>query len=268
MKKEVLKTLVFDLDGTLYQNLEFHRPYMRMLLEGSHYEKMDEEIIGLVDEILNGGFLRMNLFYDLRGLPMVSTMDQLREVLFDAIRPDLELERIYEQGSSVYLNAGDAYSVVRMVATGLHIPKRKQNECYFRIRKVVEEAMSPDPELAQILSLLRMKYQVILATNSPKETSDQVLSTLGMLDSFDAVLYNADKPFGLKMHLNESFAGILKNPESVLSIGDYRFNEIDNFELWGTQTMWVCPYKYATKEVYDPYLKDMEDVKDFLRRLG
>ena len=35
---EHIKTVVFDLDGTIYQNNRFHPDYIHFLLEGTPYE--------------------------------------------------------------------------------------------------------------------------------------------------------------------------------------------------------------------------------------
>ena len=44
MRQEI-DTIIFDLDGTIYQNTEFHRDYLRFLVDGTGLEAWADSLI-------------------------------------------------------------------------------------------------------------------------------------------------------------------------------------------------------------------------------
>lgn len=69
MRQEI-DTIIFDLDGTIYQNTEFHRDYLRFLVDGTGLEAWADSLIAFADAVFAGERLVMNAFYDAadRGL--------------------------------------------------------------------------------------------------------------------------------------------------------------------------------------------------------
>ena len=62
--REDIQTIVFDLDGTIYQNTVFHRDYLRFLVEGTGKADWADSLIAFADAVFRGERLVMNAFYD------------------------------------------------------------------------------------------------------------------------------------------------------------------------------------------------------------
>lgn len=61
MRQEI-DTIIFDLDGTIYQNTEFHRDYLRFLVDGTGLEAWADSLIAFADAVFVGERLVMNAF--------------------------------------------------------------------------------------------------------------------------------------------------------------------------------------------------------------
>ena len=67
--KNDIETVVFDLDGTVYQNTVFHRDYLHFLVEGTGYEGWHTQLVEFAEQVYAGRRLQMNCFYSPKGLP-------------------------------------------------------------------------------------------------------------------------------------------------------------------------------------------------------
>ena len=58
-----IETVVFDLDGTIYQNTVFHHDYLHFLVEGTCYECWQQKLVEFAEQVYAGKRLHMNSFY-------------------------------------------------------------------------------------------------------------------------------------------------------------------------------------------------------------
>ena len=63
-----IETVVFDLDGTIYQNTVFHHDYLHFLVEGTCYECWQQKLVEFTEQVYAGKRLHMNSFYTLKRL--------------------------------------------------------------------------------------------------------------------------------------------------------------------------------------------------------
>ena len=66
--KNDIETVVFDLDGTVYQNTVFHRDYLHFLVEGTRYEGWHTQLVEFAEQVYAGRRLQMNCFYSPKRL--------------------------------------------------------------------------------------------------------------------------------------------------------------------------------------------------------
>ena len=63
------RIVIFDLDGTIYQNSVFHRGYLRTLVAGTWAEPLEADLVRLADEGYGAAILSG---WQRRSLPGVS----------------------------------------------------------------------------------------------------------------------------------------------------------------------------------------------------
>ena len=61
-----VNTVIFDLDGTVYQDTTFHRDYIRFLVADTPFAQWQDDLIQLVDGVFAGEHLTMNRFYEVK----------------------------------------------------------------------------------------------------------------------------------------------------------------------------------------------------------
>ena len=74
------RIVIFDLDGTIYQNSVFHRGYLRTLVAGTWAEPLEADLVRLAEAIFAGRELDMNRFYR-RGRAEAATVPELVQAL-------------------------------------------------------------------------------------------------------------------------------------------------------------------------------------------
>ena len=82
------RIVIFDLDGTIYQNSVFHRGYLRTLVAGTWAESLEVDLVRLAEAIFAGRELDMNRFYR-RGRAEAATVPELVQALRKRVLPNM-----------------------------------------------------------------------------------------------------------------------------------------------------------------------------------
>ena len=82
------RIVIFDLDGTIYQNSVFHRGYLRTLVAGTWAEPLEADLVRLAEAIFAGRELDMNRFYR-RGRAEAATVPELVQALRKRVLPNM-----------------------------------------------------------------------------------------------------------------------------------------------------------------------------------
>ena len=245
MKKELgdIRVILFDMDGTLYQDHTFHRDYLRYLLAGTQYEGFTSQAIRLADEIMDHGVVPMDRFYRVQPISQVENWQQLAEHLRGCMIGEMPFEACYRDGLGGLQFLADPWEVATMIAASLGTLAQNGEDAFLRVRKEMEDhALAPDPELRELLEALKERYITVLLSNSPEQSAANFIDRLGFTGAFSFVLYDACKPYRLFENLHRH-PGLEDMPDqAVLSVGDHAFNEIVNVHLAGGKTIWMDPY--------------------------
>ncbi len=259
--------VLFDMDGTLYQDFDFHRNYLRYLLRGTDCEDLTEDVVALADGVLSRGTLPMNRFYRVcrpgRPRSPAELLARLRENMVE----ELPFARCYREGLGDLRFLGDPWEVAVYIAAALGTPERCGEAAFLRVRAEMEEtALRADPALLALLEALRERYVTVLLSNSPEASAAGFIDRLGLSGAFSHVLYNAGKPMGLFENLRRGpgLAGV--RGEQVLSVGDHAFNEIVNVHLAGGRTVWMNPYAPAPQIPCTRSVGSLEELMALLRK--
>lgn len=255
-----IKTVIFDLDGTIYQNNEFHRDYIHFLLEGSDKTDWEDALVAYVDEVYRGRGLVMNAFYDGREIPAQSPAELFRAM--EAARlPDSA------QDEGVYL--GDAWAVVTFIGSVLGLLRgTRADEIYKKTRdKMSLDGMRGNVRLRQAILALKQTHRTVLMTNSYRQTAEDFLRQLDFENVFDCIVFSAGKPWQAVENLKKSCPKITTEPETFLTVGDNAFNDLTPFRALGCKTLWVNPFTDIHEPKYDYSVKTLEELAQFLETL-
>lgn len=261
-----IKTILFDLDGTVYQNNYFHRNYISLLVKDSPYASWEQPLIALADDILSGKIIPMNQFYRAGARP-VSSVDDVAASLQAGALKDLSFQEAYKGPLPDIYYLGDAWAVLSLLAQTLRLSRETQDRTFLEVRRQMLDGIVPNTGLIEALNALKDRYVTVLLSNSPQDTAGAFIRRLGLRDAFTRIGYGGGKPYGLLRCLEQFAPDALANPRTLLSIGDHVFNEIENVRLLGGRTLWICFYRHINYADCDLRLYTVEELRDFLRAL-
>lgn len=261
-----VRVVLFDLDGTLYQDHDFHRDYLRYLLKGTAYAGFCEEAVRLADEIMDHSAVPMNRFYRVRPVNHAEGWQELAADLRRCMIEEMPFEACYRNGLGDLQFLADPWEVATMIAAALGVLEQNGEKAFLRVRREMEEkALVPNRELRELLAELKERYITVLLSNSPQESAANFIERLGFTGYFTYTLYDACKPYRLFENLHRHPGLEQVSNQTVLSVGDHAFNEIVNVHLAGGQTIWMNPYG-ETKQIPCTFqVKDIPQLMELLR---
>ena len=122
-------------------------------------------------------------------------------------------------------------AVLSLAARGYGVPAGVIGQAFARCRAWMTDpacAAGLVAPLMDTLADLRGGTQIVLVTNSPRDSMLPLLRRLGILAAFDDIVAGASKPDGLRRFLQQSLGPDLRaQPWRVLSIGDHYRNDIE-----------------------------------------
>ena len=261
LQPEKLEAIVFDLDGTLYED-ETHFDYYAECLASEIPSEYEQNFFADLKAARQGNHtLRLGRVYDVNRDNILSinekgrvlkawdwqgnqlTESRCKEIYDRPVSCDLE-EMIF-MGDGWWLPAACAY----------HYGCTDTYNCYQKTKDWLaenqEEVLSRIPGLKEFLQQLRKNnFNLILATNSDARDTDRLLRLLGLNGIFHNRYTSCKKP----EHSRELFATIIdKNkfePEQFLSLGDNYLNDIAPAITLGYQAILIDPHNiYANPGV-------------------
>ncbi len=261
-----VKTVIFDLDGTIYQNVSFHRTYLHFLLEGTPWAKWEEEFVEFVDDVFAGKNLVMNRFYQIVPV-QVTTPQDFFAVLEQCICPTVSYEQALTRSDLVYL--GDAWAVVTFVGEMLGLlGDQRSDSIYRRVRSHMEQqGMQGNLRLKDAIRELASQCNVVLMSNSYEATAQEFLRQLGYEGIFPCLCSSANKPVDMIAQLERIDPQILAEPATVLSIGDHAYNDLMPIQQKGGRTVWINPFQNIARPKRDVELASLDELAGYLENI-
>lgn len=261
-----IRTIVFDLDGTIYQNFSFHKDYLRFLTEDTDKEAWYGKLVDFTQDVLAGRRLVMNAFY--RNDPIFAdTPDEYFRMLNGAIAPEADMAELPPKETYTYL--GDAWAVVTFIGLTLGLFEGERcNLIYERTRRKMEsDGMRGNAALRDALIRAGKRYETILLSNSYEATAREFMGQLGFEGVFSRASFSADKPYGLVEALKKQSPHAMAHPETVLAVGDHAFNDLAPLRALGCRTLWVNPYDGINEPPHDESVKTPDELARYLNAL-
>lgn len=238
-----IKAIIFDLDGTLYQeNQIMCYDLLREFVKDSPYEPLADEIIEYINGVLRGEKpIKCGHFVEKLPVQGETSVENLFAVpSVSGLSRDNYLDYFDRKK---YSHIGDGCTLAMYVGHRLNL---SSEEFWIRFNKVRKSMLLPDygpkrdGRVIQMMNDLRdAGIRLLLCTNSSHRNSNDLLLKLGLLDRFDEVIHDAHKPAGLgdRIDLLRKYEGL--SPEEILLVGDQGYNDLFVGYQRGAKTMLV-----------------------------
>ena len=247
------KLIIFDLDGTLYEDTDHFDHYASLLKERvapehqsvfvNEYEAMksgDHTIsIGKAYDAVQDAILTLD--------PLTLKVTHVQD--WNGTEWDKErIEGTYESDITFdfekVIAIGDGWWLPYSAARHHGVSIEETYECYTKTKEyMVTDAfqLTKTPGLKEGILQLKEEAEVVLVTNSEEDDVYRLLDELELSGMFPEVVPLAQKP----VHTKKIFLDLMKKyevkPEETVSIGDNLINEIAPALLLGMRTIYIQP---------------------------
>lgn len=260
-----IKVMIFDLDGTLYQDYTFLGRYLRYMLNDQLTEQELQQQINEAYAILEGNHLvRFGYFYNYEN-QKVYTHEKLKPISSFSWE---ETEQVEVEGMIAPLfYIGDPWCIAAVFGDRHNVSEEKRKHAFEFVRK--EMTSEPyrihrhDP-LFEVLTNLEMDRKIFM-TNTPGPSGPEFVKHLKLEHVFDEFFFDAGKPEGIQFVL-ERLISEGYQPHQILSVGDNPFNDLYPVKHAGGRTCLISQYKHADLTVWDESVKTVEELTGFLQR--
>lgn len=235
-------TVIWDLDGTLYEDEHHFDFYMARLTE--YRPEQASDMWRDYHAALKGEHcLRMGLAYDVaRDLILkVRNSRVLAAWNWRGEPQPLPYTNPVKFNMTDMLSIGDQWWVAGAIAKHYGVEPEESHAAFLATREFMMTpayTVTQVPGLTELLLSTREQASHILLTNSPEHDSTVILGKLGLVDCFDRVSFLAQKPTRSEEH----FARAIKDataPAHVISVGDNFENEIAPALTLGCQAVFI-----------------------------
>lgn len=262
----MIETVIFDLDGTVYQNLTFHADYLHFLLEGTPFAALETPLLDYINRVFCGERLVMNSYYT--AVPLdTSSLDAYLTSLEAAHRPDMTYDLALDNPSIVYL--GDAWAVLALIGRTLGILDEATSERVYRATraKMSRDGLAVDQRLKRAIQNLNTRFSTVLLSNSYAQTALDFLHQLTLDDVFGDYVFSADKPRSMVQNVTTLCPDLPAHPDRFLVIGDHVYNDLIPMQRLGCPTVWINPYPKINEPEYDTKVKSTDELAARLEQL-
>ncbi|CAM4397065.1 HAD hydrolase-like protein [Paenibacillus alkaliterrae] len=269
-----VKVIIFDMDGTLYQEDTYLERYIRYLLEGTEHEGETEAVVSAGRAILTGEhpFQFGHFYHTQDNVALVRHEESfVQGFTWEGTAID-ERARAYGQLSSQaphLIHIGDPWGIAAVVRHKYKLSEEKQQSAFVRVR----EEMILEPyhfefrsDLFQAMEELTAVDRKILMTNTYLESGIEFLNYMEIHHLFEEVYCGAEKPLGLSSY----FASLLEQgyqAHEILSIGDNTWNDLHPVKRMGGRTCFISPYPTSDPEAWDLRLTTLDELEQLMRAI-
>ena len=262
-----IKALIFDMDGTLYQDYSFMGRYISKMMADSFPEREIEETVTWAYDILEGKRpIKLGFMYNPAELVFYSHKDLQPTASFSWEGIETELA-VNAEVPLAYL--GDPWGIAQLMAVKKKIPVEVREQAFTDVRaEMLEEAycIIKRTDLFDEIGKLEDK-RVILMTNSPLPTAQEFVDFMEINDVFDEFHFDGKKPHGIK----ELFTKLVSEgyqPHEILSVGDHPWNDLYPVHQAGGHTCLISEYKHDDTTGWTVSVETIDELVELMRKLN
>lgn len=269
-----IKVIIFDMDGTLYQEDTFMDRYIRYLLEGTEWEQEVEASIAASRKILSGIHpIKLGHFYHKEdGVVLVPKAGSFVQG-FTTEGAQLDWPEFAERYESLSIHdanllyMGDPWGVVGAIRYKYKISELKMKMAFERVRE--EMILEPyqfrlHKEMLETIQNVTAVDRKILMTNTYEKSGIEFLHYMQIHHIFNEIYCGADKPFGI----NEYMKSLLDQgfqAHEILSIGDNPWNDLYPVKAAGGRTCFISPYQSGDEQQWDLRLHALDELMQLMQ---
>lgn len=269
--------VIFDLDGTLYEDTDHFDYYAEQLKkelpEESHATFMDEYrkmeagnhivTIGKVYDAIRDHVLKL----DPVNLMVTEAWTwEGTELDSDTI------QRLYPNPISLDFDAmiaiGDGWWLPNVCAR--HYGAKDTQKAYVKTKDYMatdQFKLTKIPGLRQGIMKLAEKKTVVLVTNSEHDDVKRLLKNLDLEGLFDEIVTEARKPQYTKNHFSKLLEKYNTAADKAISIGDNYINEIAPAINLGMQTVFIDLYELDYPEYKGHKVKSISNIIEYMKEV-
>ncbi|WP_202081071.1 HAD family hydrolase [Caldalkalibacillus salinus] len=244
--------MIFDLDGTLYEDTD-HFAYYAHLLKQEVDEAFRSAYEREYKKMINGEHtLKIGSVYDLVRDHIVEIDSSSSRVTHawtwdgDPLSED-ERQRLYptpvECDFETMMAIGDGWWLPNACAR--HFGVNDTDTAYVKTKEYMaaeQFSLTRIPGLREGLLHLKQKRDIVLVTNSDPDDVGRLLDRLDLDDIFEDRVTVAKKPQYTKNHFSQLLKEYDVRPHEAISIGDNYINEIAPAIQLGLKTIFIDAY--------------------------
>ena len=261
---EELKVVIFDLDGTLYQDDAFLGRYLSYMLDDTLTEAEIADLVMEAYDILDGS----------HSVPFGSFFDRQQHFIYEHEKfvptasftwDGMKCEPPGADASSL-LFIGDVWCVAHVYAEKYKLPTEKRASAFEKVRyEMIAQPYGIQRHSSLFESIEAMDVErKIFMTNTPGATGPAFVHYLNIGSLFDEYVFDAKKPVGMekvvKSLMEEGY-----EPHEILSVGDNPFNDLAPVKKLGGRTCLISPYTHFGQHEWDGTVKTVDELAVFLR---
>lgn len=269
---EEAELLIFDLDGTLYENTD-HFDYLAKLLKDRLPSDKQADFVEQYEKIKSGEHtLKAGKAYD-AAHDSIITLDPMTGKAvavhdWDGTKWSEErMKKTYPErlafNFSDMVAAGDGWWLSPVLAGHLGIDPEEGYEAYLDTMKYMatdDFQFLKATGLKETLLKLKRTTPTVLVTNSKQDDADRLLKNLDLETVFTKKIYSAGKP----AHTADIFQTLLEkyeaNVEKSVAVGDNFINEIAPALSLGMKAIHITPYGYRNTDEHLKVVRSLEEV--------
>lgn len=267
-----IEVLIFDLDGTLYEDTHHFDFYATKLCDKLPSYKQ-EAFTADYKAILNGEHpLKMGMAYDVVNDVILKHRDGkiIETYQWDGTKLANQNNHSLQDDFHSLLHIGDLWWVPAAVARHYGLSNEMAEQSFLETR---EYMMTPEYKLDELngfketLEELSLNKKLVLLTNSPKKDSEVILTKLGCSHFFTDKIFNGQKPIQTKQHIQQIQEKYKLGYENILCIGDNAINEILPAQELGCKTLLIDPHEISKPSDADVIVGNLSEMLSVLKRL-
>ncbi|MCF6411135.1 HAD family hydrolase [Pseudalkalibacillus salsuginis] len=247
------KLIIFDLDGTLYEDTDHFDYYASLLKEKVAIDEQEYFIKDYEDMKKGDHPVAIGKAYDVER-DAILTLDPLTLKVTHAQKWDgtewdsEDVNHTYDRELTFdfekMIAIGDGWWLPYSAARHYGVSIEETYHCYTKTKEFMvtdEFQLTKTPGLKEGLHKLREEAEIVLVTNSEKDDVERLLNELELDDLFPEIIPLAQKPVQTKKIFLDLMKKYGVKANETVSIGDNLINEIAPALLLGLKTIYIQP---------------------------